>query len=242
MANLRSQKKSSFIISKFTRLFSIRVATVLNRYPISPNQITVVSFILGIGAFLSFSIGSRNSDLLGAALFFLSFLLDCTDGDLARLKNKTSVFGEWMDAVMGRLEIVLLYFGVCLGQLRYYSPAAIWSVGFMALAGLFVSHSLLSKNAILEYKHKDILSGSKNGAIKKCNLFSGQMNIKKSLFREILNQIFCGQVFILYALFFAVLFNKMLAFLWSTAIFLWIDYFLQVFTTGRKMFALEKNK
>ena len=142
---------------------------------------------------------------------------------------------------MGRIEIVLLYIGICLGQLHYYPPRFIWPIAFVALSGLFVNHALLSKNSILEYKHKDILATAKDETIKKCDIFTNQANSEKSVFRKILNQIFCGQVFIVYALFFAVLINKMIAFLWSTAIFLWIDYFIQVYTTGRRVFELEKS-
>lgn len=60
--------------------------------PITPNHITIVRFITGIAACVAFASGIRFWEVLGGFVWVLSALLDCADGELARMRNQCS---EW---------------------------------------------------------------------------------------------------------------------------------------------------
>src|SRR5689334_24987023 len=62
---------------------------VLRGTPITPNQVTFLSTVVAAGAAAMFAVGPGYWWLVGAALVFeLSFVLDCADGMLARLRKK----------------------------------------------------------------------------------------------------------------------------------------------------------
>ncbi|MDR8408698.1 CDP-alcohol phosphatidyltransferase family protein [Nonomuraea sp. 3-1Str] len=86
---------------------------VANRSRITPNELTVLSLVIGLVSALCFAL-----DLLvaGAAAFYLSFMVDCVDGKIARLKGTGTPFGLWLDYVGDRVRVVLCATGLAYGQ------------------------------------------------------------------------------------------------------------------------------
>lgn len=68
---------------------------------ISPNGVTVVSFMVAMGAVQSYWVGRLS---LGAAIWLLSFILDGVDGKLARLRAQTSRFGALLDNLLDKIK------------------------------------------------------------------------------------------------------------------------------------------
>lgn len=89
---------------------------VANRTKIRPNQITVASFVLGLGAAASFAFADYPWLVLGAVLYHLSFVLDCVDGKVARLKQTGSVFGGWLDYIFDRIRVAVCAVALMGGQ------------------------------------------------------------------------------------------------------------------------------
>lgn len=83
---------------------------------ITPNRLTVTAFLLGVAAAACFAVADYPWLVAGAALFHLSFLVDCMDGKIARLKGMGSVFGAWLDYVIDRLRILVCAIGLMGGQ------------------------------------------------------------------------------------------------------------------------------
>jgi phosphatidylglycerophosphate synthase len=73
---------------------------------VTPNRLTILGTALGLGAAACFAVADRWWLLAGAALFHLSFVVDCMDGKLARLQDSGSVFGAWLDYVFDRLRVL----------------------------------------------------------------------------------------------------------------------------------------
>lgn len=71
--------------------------------PVTPDQITWVSMFVGIAAgaaaWSSFALGAPRMALAGA-LFILSAVFDCSDGQLARLRGTSSSFGRMLDGAV----------------------------------------------------------------------------------------------------------------------------------------------
>ena len=64
-------------------LASRMVLPVANRTDITPNQITIVSFAVGLLSAAAFTQGDHPWLVLGALLYHLSFVLDYMDGKIA---------------------------------------------------------------------------------------------------------------------------------------------------------------
>jgi len=91
-----------------------RVALVVaNRTRITPNELTVFSLVLGA---ISAAFLATDRLAAGAVMFYLSFMVDCVDGKIARLKGTGTPFGLWLDYVGDRIRVVLCAAGLAYGQ------------------------------------------------------------------------------------------------------------------------------
>jgi phosphatidylglycerophosphate synthase len=80
-------------------------------YPtrVTPNQVTFLSLLLALladGALISCP--GRMGLFAAALLLYLGFVLDCTDGQLARIKGQSSVVGSYLDFLMDEIKAVAL--------------------------------------------------------------------------------------------------------------------------------------
>ncbi|GAB3493814.1 CDP-alcohol phosphatidyltransferase family protein [Nocardiopsis coralliicola] len=106
-----------------------------NRTRITPDQLTVAALFFGLGAAACFAMGSPAFLIAGAALYYVCFLLDCMDGKLARLTDRESMFGSWMDYVFDRLRVLVCAIALMGGQYVLTGQVAfVW----MALFVVFV--------------------------------------------------------------------------------------------------------
>ena len=87
----------------------------LTKTAITPNQITTLRLISGLGAALLFSIGQESYTIVGSGIFILSLLLDRADGILARLTGKTSKFGHKYDLIADTISNAISFVGIGAG-------------------------------------------------------------------------------------------------------------------------------
>jgi len=102
----------------FLRKFSKILTWVAVRIGATPNQVTLLSFAIGLYSAYSFSKGEFVTTLIGALLLQLSIIIDCVDGELARYTRKFSSLGAWLDAVTDRVKEYLVFFGLAYGAAR----------------------------------------------------------------------------------------------------------------------------
>ncbi len=86
-----------YIDRVFNRHISGWCTRRLIRFPITPNHVTLFHGCLGLCAAALLWQGTYGSAVLGAVLFQLSVALDCTDGEIARIKYLFSKFGSRLD-------------------------------------------------------------------------------------------------------------------------------------------------
>ena len=102
---------SVFFLRKFSKLltwFAVRVKA-------TPNQVTLISFAIGLYSAFCFTKGSFSQTLLGAVLLQISIIVDCVDGELARYTRKFSKLGAWLDAVTDRVKEYMVFLGLAIG-------------------------------------------------------------------------------------------------------------------------------
>ena len=109
-------------------------ATLILKLPIpmTPNQITIMSFILGILSAVSFALSYL---LVGATLYYISDVVDGADGIVARRIGKVTSYGAYLDSCLDRYVDIFILLGICmyLSHIRY-----IWVIGVLAIAGSFM--------------------------------------------------------------------------------------------------------
>ena len=140
LSNL-SKHTDGFVSKYLNRPISLRISRHLFlKTDISPNFISLFSFLLSLlGAFFFF-LGGYASLVIGGILAQVSSVIDGCDGEVARLKYKSTDFGGWFDAVLDRYADGFLLFA-----LTYYvcvsndSFVLAFFVGFLALIGTFMN-------------------------------------------------------------------------------------------------------
>ncbi len=137
----------------FYRKFSRPTARILYKLNLEPNQVTLLSFILGI---LSGFIFYYEMFIFGLIVLFISEILDCADGDLARLKKKPSKKGEFLDSFLDRIVEVFVIYGLVLTN-----PSQLMLVGTLALVWSILVSYARSKAEVIGIKC-DIGIGSRD--------------------------------------------------------------------------------
>jgi phosphatidylglycerophosphate synthase len=84
----------------------------------SPNVITLLSMIIGLGGAACFATGSYPAGIAGALLFQLAVILDCCDGEVARLTFAESPLGQALDLVSDNIVHVAVFAGIAWGAYR----------------------------------------------------------------------------------------------------------------------------
>jgi len=105
---------------------------------ITPNVLTMGAFLLGFVAAYCFVQGDYLWLVAGAVVFHISFVLDCMDGKIARLKGTGSVFGAWLDYVFDRLRVVTCAVALMVGQyIKTDNYAYLWLAGVVVFLDMF---------------------------------------------------------------------------------------------------------
>ncbi len=147
------KKKTDGPVSRFiNRPISIRITKWLLKTGMKPNQISLLSFFIGILGALFFSLGSNINLVIGGLLVQLSSVIDGCDGEVARLKFLATNFGGWFDAVLDRYADALIILGMIYGHWTMHNDVVVWFVGFAALIGSFM-------NSYTAHKYDSFLKG-----------------------------------------------------------------------------------
>ncbi len=134
--------------STITRILSRPVSRVLTRMflntPISPNQITLISFFLGLASAFLFSRGYYESSVIASALLVLSTWIDGADGEIARLKFMESDIGKKLDLYCDNIIHFLVFTAIGYGVFLKTSETLFLYLGSLAGLGGLLAFLLLS--------------------------------------------------------------------------------------------------
>ena len=115
------------------------------RTPLTPNQITVLSFLTGLLGASCFLLGSYGGSAVGAVLLQLSTVLDCVDGEVARVKMLESPLGEWLDISLDTVVHIAIFLGVGVAVWKQDAIAAAPLLGGLLAAAAFISFPLVTR-------------------------------------------------------------------------------------------------
>jgi len=121
------------------RRLSTKISAYLAQYDVSPNLITLASFILAVLAGIFFFFGGYQNILIGGIMAQLSSILDGCDGEIARLKFRSGDFGKWLDRVLDRYADGFIILGMTHALWLSTKNEYVWFIGFLALTGTFLN-------------------------------------------------------------------------------------------------------
>ena len=145
------------------RPVSIRITELLLKTNITPNQISLWSFFIGIFAALFFALGDYIYLIIGGILAHISSIIDGCDGEVARLKLIETKYGGWFDAVLDRYADAIIVFGMVYGHWILHNDIIIWTIGFMALMGSFINSYTADKFDAIFRKEINKINGIRMG-------------------------------------------------------------------------------
>ncbi|QNP67640.1 DUF5941 domain-containing protein [Streptomyces genisteinicus] len=120
---------TTFCISPYSRYLARWCA----RRGLTPNQVTTASLITALIAAGCAATGTRTGYVAAGVLLLFSFVLDCTDGQLARYSLQYSTMGAWLDATFDRAKEYAYYAGLALGAARGGDDVWALALGAMVL-------------------------------------------------------------------------------------------------------------
>jgi phosphatidylglycerophosphate synthase len=130
---LKSAVKSrdGFFTTFFISPYSRYLARWCARRGLTPNQVTTASLLTALIAAGCAATGTRGGFVAAGVLLIASFVLDCTDGQLARYALKYSTLGAWLDATFDRAKEYAYYAGLALGAAR--GGDDVWALALAAM-------------------------------------------------------------------------------------------------------------
>ncbi|MFC5764753.1 DUF5941 domain-containing protein [Actinacidiphila bryophytorum] len=132
---LRSAVKArdGFFTTHFISPYSRYLARWCARRGLTPNQVTTASLLVALIAAGCAATGTRAGFVAAGVLLLGSFVLDCTDGQLARYSLQYSTLGAWLDATFDRAKEYAYYAGLALGAARGGDDVWALALGAMVL-------------------------------------------------------------------------------------------------------------
>ncbi len=133
------QNHDSPITRLLSRPFSKKMTRSLLNTPVTPNQITLFSFVMGLGSAICFAGGTYLLNVFGGLSLLFSTWLDGTDGEIARLKFMESELGGKLDIICDNIVHFFVF-----GAIGWGVSKATGDETYLYLGGLAAFASLAS--------------------------------------------------------------------------------------------------
>ena len=120
----------------FYRRIGYVLALLFRRLHITPNAVTIVSIIIGAAAGVLYYYNDIRLNAIGILLLIMANTLDSTDGQLARMTGKKTLWGRILDGFAGDVWFFAIYLAIVLRVWYDYIPftQVYWSVFILAIA------------------------------------------------------------------------------------------------------------
>lgn len=120
-ASLKPREVEELVDFYVHRRLALALVAVVRGTPITPNQITVVSGLLGVAAGCVIGCASPATPglpPLAGLLLLASVVCDCADGQLARLRGTSTLVGRALDGIVDAFPIIAVQVGFAVFLIR----------------------------------------------------------------------------------------------------------------------------
>jgi phosphatidylglycerophosphate synthase len=122
------------------RHLSLRTTPWLIATPLTPNQITTLSLVSGLGASVCVLLGSREANIWAGILMLICYVLDNCDGEVARIKGLSSPFGAKYDTFVDWLIHASFFAALGVGLMDQLGDYPVLWLGVIAAVGASVNY------------------------------------------------------------------------------------------------------
>ena len=141
-ASLKSIETENYLDQWFYRPIGFRIAKMLRNTGITPNMVTIISIFVGAATGPLFYYDNIFLIIAGIICLILANILDCVDGQLARLTGIKSKIGRILDGLAGDIWFTLIYVFLALRLNNEYDtrlffiPAVIAGISHLVQANI----------------------------------------------------------------------------------------------------------
>lgn len=146
-----------FVDRWFNRPCGRPLSRLLVHTPVTPNAVSLASVALGLAAAAGFGSGGHAATVLAAVLFQGSAVVDCVDGDLARVAFKETPLGKWLDIVGDQVVHGAVFAGIAVGLVRSgQTPEGLGvALGSSAILGALLSFAVVLRGMLQPVEHRN---------------------------------------------------------------------------------------
>jgi len=141
-ASLKSIEIENYVDRFFYRPVGFIIAKLLSKTCITPNTVTIISIFVGAASGPLFYFPHIRYTLIGITCLLIANILDCVDGQLARLTGKKSNIGRILDGLAGDIWFAVIYVFLALrlknefGSWLYFIPAVFAGISHLVQANI----------------------------------------------------------------------------------------------------------
>lgn len=149
-ASLTKGHEDGYVSQYLNRPISRAISKVLSRTSLSPNQISVGCFLLGLLGAAALSVTYAWAWVVGGLAIQLASIVDGCDGEIARIKFLHSSRGAWLDTMLDRYADLAVGVAVTFAASQQSSALWIWPAGLVATMS-FLLASYVTKEYELRF-------------------------------------------------------------------------------------------
>jgi CDP-diacylglycerol--glycerol-3-phosphate 3-phosphatidyltransferase len=150
------------------------LARLISRTGISPNFLTVIGFVLTVGAAYVLARGHLQ---IGGVLLAVAGTFDALDGTLARLTDRKSRFGAFLDSIIDRLSEAVIYLGLLVHYIQHSGRQESFLIYATLVGSLMVSYTRARAESIGIECKRGILTRFERAVVLVIGLILNQMLI-----------------------------------------------------------------
>ena len=141
----KKNSKSSLWVKLIVRRVSFLFTYLLINVGCSAWGASIISVLVALAGSFCFAVDNPVFRIIGVCLIEMWLVLDCVDGNIARVKNTSSEMGEFVDALSGYYVTGFVYFFV--GIAAYYTTSIFRHNAFtlIILGGISTIAGLLAR-------------------------------------------------------------------------------------------------
>jgi len=145
-------------IFPLVRHLSYRLTPILLKMPVTPNQITSASLLLGLVCAACFTQGSWIAGIIGGLFLVASYTFDNCDGEIARIKKLSSEFGAKLDDMSDWIVDASFFIALGYGTVQVNGQQFWFWLGLAAAAGAFIDYIVDLIHEAKKTKYPDAIS------------------------------------------------------------------------------------
>lgn len=131
----RLAKDNDGYIARLDRTLSLSITRLLLPLPVSPNQVTAASLLIGLAGAWWLAAPSARLQFWGAFTLWFCCLLDGCDGEIARLKHHATPWGGEFDLLADHIAHLATFIALPIGVARLHPGGNWWTPGMLLVTG-----------------------------------------------------------------------------------------------------------